>query len=147
MFLYHCCPCCCFEPQCVLAVLLQYFFISFISREGMNSSQLCSSGNRKAHPFTKPGFTEGFNLPWCHWKGDMKRAAPWHAQPRGLQSTLWVLKQEFTDRIAARIAIVAPLHYYSAPCGAALLQSDVKIHPVEIYIHIVSMWVTPEGKV
>lgn len=41
----------------------------------------------------------------------------------------------------------APLHYYSAPRGAALLQSDVKIHPGEFYIHFVYMWVPTEGKV
>lgn len=41
----------------------------------------------------------------------------------------------------------ASLYFNSAPHDAALLQSDVKIHPVEIYIHFVYMWVPTEGKV
>lgn len=39
-----------------------------------------------------------------------------------------------------------PPHYYCAPHSAALLQSNVKIQLVVIYIHFVCMWVTTEGK-
>lgn len=114
----------------------------------MNSRQLCSSGNRKAHPFTEACSAEGFNLPWCHWKGYMGRDAAWHAQPGDCKAIMaaeaGVHWQDCCKNCYCTVQ--AALHCYSTPHGAALLQRDVKIHPVEIYIHFVDMWVTTEGK-
>lgn len=115
----------------------------------MNNRQLCSSGNRKAHPFTVACPTEGFNLPWCHWKGDMKRDAPW-CSAKGIVKHLMAAEAGVHWQDCCKNCCCtnkAPLRCHSAPRGAALLQSDVKIHPVEIYIHFVYMWVTTEGKV